>query len=80
MGVGALCHALAALLPARTQYPLYRKVGEPQGQSGWVQKILSPPQFDSWTTQPTVSHYIDYAITKQHKHMLFSQPILNRVV
>lgn len=27
-----------------------------------------------------MSHYTDYAITEQHKHMQFSQPILNKVV
>jgi len=34
-----------------TQYPLYRRLGGPQGQSGWVQKIWPPPGFDPQTTQ-----------------------------
>jgi hypothetical protein len=29
----------------------------PQGQSGWVQKMLTPLGFDPWTIQPT-SNYI----------------------
>jgi hypothetical protein len=28
-----------------TLYPLYRRLGGPQGQSGWVQKISPPPGF-----------------------------------
>jgi len=40
--VGAQRHALVALLPGKTRYPLYRRVGEPQGLSGRVQKF-SPP-------------------------------------
>jgi hypothetical protein len=32
--------------PGKTQYPLYRRLGGPQGLSGWVQKISPPPGFD----------------------------------
>ena len=39
MGVGGQRHAPAALLPGKTRYPMYRRLGGPQGQSGWVQKI-----------------------------------------
>ena len=42
MEVGGQHHAPAALPPGKTRYPLYRRLGRPQGQSGWVQKI-SPP-------------------------------------
>jgi len=41
-GVGGQHHAPAVLPPGKTRYPLYRRLGGPQGQSGWVQKI-SPP-------------------------------------
>jgi len=41
-----------------TQHPLYRRLGEPQGWSGWVRKILPLPR----TIQPVASHYTDYAI------------------
>ena len=42
MGVGGQRHAPAALLPGKTQYPLYRRLGGPQGRSVRVRKI-SPP-------------------------------------
>ena len=31
------------LPPGKTRYPLYRRLGEPQGRSGRVQKISPPP-------------------------------------
>ena len=43
-------------------YPLYRRQGGPQGHCEWVQKILCPPGFDSWTVQPIASCCTDYAI------------------
>jgi hypothetical protein len=36
--------------------------GGPQGRSGWVRKISSPPEFDPRTVQSVVSHYTDYVI------------------
>ena len=42
MGVGGQYHALAVLPPGKTRYPLYRRLGGPQGLSGRVQKT-SPP-------------------------------------
>jgi hypothetical protein len=35
-------HATAALPPGMTRYPVYRRLGGPQGRSGRVRKI-SPP-------------------------------------
>jgi len=40
---------------------LYRRLGGPQGRSGQVRKILSPPGFDPRTVQPVASRYTDYA-------------------
>ena len=40
--VGVQHHAPAALPPGKTRYPLYRRLGGPQGRSGRVRKI-SPP-------------------------------------
>jgi hypothetical protein len=51
-GVGGQRHAPAALPPGKTQYPLYRKLGGPQGRSGQVRKISPPPGFDPRTIQP----------------------------
>jgi hypothetical protein len=62
MGVGGQCHAPAALAPGKTQYPLYRRLAEPQVWSGWVQKISLSPEFDPWTVKPVASHYTNCAI------------------
>ena len=47
--------------PGKTRYPLYRRLGGPQGWSGQVQKISPPPGFDPQTFQPVASRYTDYA-------------------
>ena len=60
--VGGQHHAPATLPPAKTQYPLYRRLGRPQGWSGRVRKISPPPGFDPWTVQPVASRYTDCAI------------------
>jgi hypothetical protein len=39
MEVGGQRHAPVALPPGKTQYPLYRRLVEPQGHSGQVRKI-----------------------------------------
>ena len=62
MWVGVQRQASAALPPGKTRYPLYRRLGVPQGQSGWVQKISTPPGFDPWTVQPVASRYTDCTI------------------
>ena len=55
----------AALPPGKTRYPLYRRLGGPQGLSGQVRKIFSPPGFDPRTVQPVANRYTDYAIPVQ---------------
>ena len=45
-----------------TQYPLYRRLGGPQGQSGELQKISPPPGFDPQTVQPVGSCYTNCTI------------------
>jgi hypothetical protein len=62
MGVGGQRHALAALPPGMTRYPLYRRLGRPQGWSGRVLKILTPLGFDPRTVQLVASRYTNYAI------------------
>jgi hypothetical protein len=42
-GVGGQRHASAALPPGKTWYPLYRRLGGPQGLSGLVRKISPQP-------------------------------------
>jgi hypothetical protein len=43
--VGGQHHAPAALPPGNIPYPLYRRLGGPQGRSGRVWKISPPPGF-----------------------------------
>ena len=62
MGVGVQRHAPAALPPGKTRYPLYRRMGGPQGRSGQVRKISPPPGFDPRPVQPLASRYTDCAI------------------
>jgi len=62
MGVGGQRHASAALSPGKTQYPVCRRLGRPQGWSGWVQKISAPLAFDPRTAQPIGICYTDCAI------------------
>ena len=45
-----------------TRYPLYRRLGGPQGRSGRVQKISPPTGFDPRTVQPVASRYTDSVI------------------
>jgi hypothetical protein len=45
-----------------TGYPLCRRLVEPQGQSGWVQKISVPLGFDSQTIKYIASCYNNYTI------------------
>jgi hypothetical protein len=52
MGVDGQRHDPAVLRPEITQYPLCRRLGGPQGRSGWVRKISHPPAFDTLTMQP----------------------------
>jgi hypothetical protein len=62
MGVGGQRHAPAALPLRMTWYPLYRKLGRPQGRYGLVLKISPPPGFDPRTVQLVASRYTDCAI------------------
>ena len=59
LDVGGQRHAPAALPPGKTRYPLYRRLGGPQGRSGQVRKISPPPGFDPRTAQPVASRYTD---------------------
>jgi len=57
MGVGGQRNAPAALPPGKTRYPLYRRLGGPQGRCGRVQKICPPLGIDPQTVQPVASLY-----------------------
>ena len=57
MGVDVQRHVPAALPLGKTRYPLYRRMGEPQGRSGQARKISLPILFDPRTVQPVASRY-----------------------
>ena len=60
--VGGQLHAPAALSPVNTRYPLYWRLGRPQGQFGRVRKISPLPEFDHRTVHPVANLYADWAI------------------
>ena len=62
MEVGVQHHVPAALPPGKTRYPLYVRLGGPQGRSVRVRKISLPPAFDPRTVQSVASRYTDWAI------------------
>ena len=62
MGVGGWGHAPAGLPPRMTRYPLYRRLGGPQGRSRRVQKISPHRGFDPRTVQPVALCSTDWAI------------------
>ena len=59
-GWGVSVRPGCSLPPGKTRYPLYRRLGGPQGRSGQVQKILPPPGFDPQTVQPVAGRYTDW--------------------
>ena len=50
-----------SLPPGKTRYPLYRRLGGPQGRFGQVRKNSPPLGFDPRTVQPVASRYTDYS-------------------
>jgi hypothetical protein len=54
-GEGSASRSSRTLPPGKTRYPLYRRLGGPQGRSGQVRKILPSPWFDPRTVQPVAS-------------------------
>jgi hypothetical protein len=61
--VGGQRYVPAILPPGKTRYPLYMRLGGPQGWSGRVRKISSPPGFDPRTVHPLASRYTDWDIS-----------------
>jgi len=60
MRVGGKRHAPAALPPGKTRYPLYRRLGGPQGRYGRVWKIWNPRRFDPRTDNNNNNTYLLY--------------------
>jgi hypothetical protein len=61
----------------KTRYPQYRRLGEPQGQSGRVRKISHPLGFDPRTFQPVASRYTDY-VTNCVVHYVRTFPLCSQ--
>ena len=61
-GDGCSTPSPGPLPPGKTRYPLYRKLGRPQGRCGRVLKISHTLGFDPRTFQPVACCYTDYAI------------------
>jgi hypothetical protein len=60
-GEESASRSVRSLPPGKTRYPLYRRLGRPQGRSGQVRKISPPLVFVPRTVQPVASHYTDWA-------------------
>ena len=60
-GEGPASRSGRFLLPGKNWYPLYRRLGGPQGRSGQVRKISPPTGIRSRTVQPVANRYADYA-------------------
>ena len=75
-----------SLPPGNTRYPLYRRLGAPQGRSGQVGKILPPPGFDPRTVQSVSSRYTDYAtrptslVFRRSNYVRLSESLLNVIL
>jgi hypothetical protein len=55
-GVGVQRHAPAAYRLEENRYPLYRRLGRPQGRSGRVRRNSPPPGFDPRTVRPVAKN------------------------
>jgi hypothetical protein len=62
------------------RYPLYMRLGGPQGWSGQVRKISPPLGFDPRTVQPVASRYTDWDIPARILFQYVSKRITSRSV
>jgi len=56
-GVGSASRPGRSVPLEKTRYPLYRRLGGPQGPSKQVRKISPQPVFDPRTSKPVASRY-----------------------
>ena len=73
LGEGSASRPGRSLAPGKTRYPLYRRLGGPQGRSGQVRKISPPPGFDPRTSSRSLSLYRLRYLT----HTMLSDPYTN---
>jgi hypothetical protein len=76
-GEGSASRLGRSLPPGKTWYPLYRRLGGPQGQSGQVQKISHASGFDPRTVQPVASRYNDYATRPTYLYIVNNNSLFN---
>jgi hypothetical protein len=80
-GEGSASRPGRSLSPGKTPYPLYSRLGGPQGRSAQVRKVSPSPGFDPWTVQPVASYYTDYATWPTSLILrLISTPGLGRLI
>jgi hypothetical protein len=72
MGVDGQCHVLATQPPEMTQYPLYRRLGGPQGCDGLVCKTLPLPGFNPGTAQHLLSPYTNCTIPAHNEMVVLN--------
>jgi len=60
-GEGSASRPGRSLSPGKIRYPLYRRLGGPQGRSGQMWRISPPLRFDPRTVQPVANRYTEYA-------------------
>ena len=84
MGVRGEGHVPAALLLGMTRYPLYSWLGGPQGRSGRVRNISTPPRFDPRTVQALTRRYtgLQSGILQKHIQLFHAtcRPTLRHVM
>ena len=78
-GWGSASRSGRSLPPGKIRYPLYRRLGGPQGRSGQVWKISPTPGFDPRTVQPVASRYTDYATRPITLPMAFTKSYAQKI-
>jgi hypothetical protein len=58
-GEGSASRPGRSLTPGKTRYPLYRRLGGPEGRPGQVRKISPAPGFNPRSVQLVASRYTD---------------------
>ena len=76
-GEGSASRPGSFLPPGKTRFPLYRRLGGPQGRSGQARKISPPPGFDPRAIQPVASRYTDWA-TRPTSLLIGGLELLNK--
>ena len=73
-GERSASHSSRSLTPRKTRYPLYKRLGAPQGRSGQMQKISPPPTRIRSPDRPARSQSLYHLRYLAHK---FSIHLLN---